>query len=720
MALRGFTATAWLLVALACGGSHKDNGSQNPDPQPGPPPATVRPIDVLAGSAGGQGAIDGSASEARFKEVAGLCLDNQGRLLVADLGLIRRVDPATGAATTWGGVLGGPQTMMDGYLSEATFDLPNGMAMASDGTLYLTDLGPCAIRKVDPTGLVTSILPGGSSAYSDGVGANVRFNMPTGLALDESKDVLYVADSNNQVIRRVNLDTLETTTLAGVYGAEETLDGPFETAHLNRPMALALGEDDILYVGCADTVRRLDLKARRATTLAGLAGAEGFADGFGSQAKFHYISGLCLDGMGHLLLSEGGVSGGYCGQIVRSLDLASGEVHTLAGTGSDLGDEDGVIGLTGCVDGVGGSVRFSMPFGIVSDGRGTAYITDMDNFVIRKMDLASGKVTTLSGVRPQMGSVDGPAAQAAFKQPVGITRDAAGNVYLADQGNQQIRKVSPQGIVSTVAGLPHARGFADGPASMAKFSSPSDVAVDPKGNLFVVDFGNHCIRKITPEGVVSTFAGTPEEASLEDGPGASAKFSYPQGILMASDGNLYVCDSGNSVIRRILPDGTVSTFAGSGATGMDDGPLASATFNSPTSVAEDRDGHLYVADAGNNAIRVIDPAAGVVTTVAGGYPGSVDGQGTEARFNGVFRIAVDAKGDVLVGDVWNNAIRKVTPSGAVSTVVGRLLDGGPSLSGIKLGDLPGQITMPEGLCSAPDGSLLVLSDNCVLKITGIQ
>jgi len=717
--LPGLVVAALMTVAMACGGNR---GAQQNVTLPPPPPA-VKPISVFAGSPGGWGAVDGSGAEARFTSPGGMCFDSQGQLLVADIsnGAIRKVDPTTGETSTWAGRLAS-DGMMDGYLPDARFAATGAMIMASDGTVYLSDLDIAGIRKIDPKGMVTTILPGGSHYFMDGVGPNVRFHMPMGLALDEAKGCLYVADNNNMLIRRVNLATTETTTLAGTCQSNDTVDGSFESAHFWYPRVIVKPADDVLYVGCDDSIRKLDLATRKVTTLAGTPGVCGFADGVGSQVKFNAISGLALDGLGHLLITEGAYSGGYCGQVLRSMDLATGRVTTLAGTGSEIPDVNGYAqGLSGCVDGVGREVRFNMPQSILADGKGFAYISDSGNNVIRKVDLTTGRVSTLAGTKPRVGATDGASDEASFNQPFGITLDSKGNAYVAEWSNHLIRKITPQGVVSTLAGQAGVAGCDNGPGASATFSSPADLAVDAAGNVFVVDFGNNCIRKITPDGTVSVFAGTTGDwGGYADGPGATAQFYGPEGIVLGSDGNLYVADTGNNMIRMIAPDGTVSTYAGSGDMALTDGTGAEAAFARPCGITEDQNGHLLVADTTNCAIRAIDMATGAVTTLAGGAQGSVDGDGTAASFQFPARIITDPRGFMLVSDYFNHAIRKVTPTGTVTTVVGTLKDDRPSLMGIKLGDLPGQVTAPVGLARNSDGSFLAVSDNCILKITGIH
>ena len=301
-------------------------------------------------------------------------------------------------------------------------------------------------------------------------------------------------------------------------------------------------------------------------------------------------------------------------------------------------------------------------------------------------------VSTLAGNGAD-GFTDGSAAVAQFYGPEGATMDAQGNVYVADNGNYSIRKITPSGTVSTLAGN-GTDGFVNGLLADARFSGPVDVALDRQENLYVADYGNNCLRKITPAGVVSTLAGT-GVAGFADGGAATAQFNGPNGLVVDGQGVIYVSDYNNSRIRKVTPNGTVSTVAGTGQRGFADGPSSSAQFSGPEGLAIDGRGTLYVAEFAGHRIRKIAPN-GMVSTLAGtGVRGYADGAGSTAQFYGVSGLALDAHGDLLVADAGNYCVRKVTPAGVVSTVAGTGTTGfadGPvgtaqfnALSGITIG-----------------------------------
>ena len=280
--------------------------------------------------------------------------------------------------------------------------------------------------------------------------------------------------------------------------------------------------------------------------------------------------------------------------------------------------------------------------------------------------------TTLAGQPGGQGNADGTGSAARFNCPVGVAVDSAGNVFVADYDNYTIRKVTPAGVVTTLAGSAGNGGSADGTGSAARFNQPSGVAVDSAGNVFVADTDNHTIRKVTPAGVVTTLAGSAGASGSTDGTGSAARFDDPEGVAVDSAGNVFVADTDNHTIRKVTPAGVVTTLAGSaGASGSTDGTGSAARFYYPVGVAVDSAGNVFVADTGNHTIRKVTPA-GVVTTLAGsaGNSGSADGTGSAARFNDPEGVAVDSAGNVFVADCFNNTIRKVTSAGVVTTLAG--------------------------------------------------
>jgi sugar lactone lactonase YvrE len=264
------------------------------------------------------------------------------------------------------------------------------------------------------------------------------------------------------------------------------------------------------------------------------------------------------------------------------------------------------------------------------------------------------------------GFADGAGAAAQFNDPYGVAVDGEGSIIIADWKNHCVRKVTPDGAVSTLAGS-GSRGFADGAGAAAQFHCPRGVAVDGEGSIIIVDYYNHSVRKISPDGIVSTLAGSGRHG-LVDGAGAAAQFSYPIGVAVDGEGSIIITDAGNHSVRKITPDGTVTTLAGSGRHGFADGAGAAAQFCSPWGVAVDGEGSIIIADGGNHSVRKITPD-GTVTTLAGsGRDGFADGAGAAAQFYAPHGVAVDGEGGIIIAEWGNRRVRKITPDGTVSTL----------------------------------------------------
>ncbi|HEX7746545.1 MAG TPA: hypothetical protein VF462_14945, partial [Micromonosporaceae bacterium] len=429
------------------------------------------------------------------------------------------------------------------------------------------------------------------------------------------------------------------------------------------------------------------------TTLAGTAGTAGSADGTGAAARFTSLEGVAVDSAGNVYVAD---TNSY---TIRKV-TAAGVVTTLIGT----------TGTGGSADGTGAAALFFGPFGVAVDSAGNLYVTDTSNHTLRKATPA-GVVTTVAGTAIIVGSADGTGAAAGFDFPDGVAVDSAGNVYIADGGNATIRKVTLAGVVTTLAGTAGMTGSTDGTGAAARFSFPEGVALDSAGNVYVADTGSHTIRKITPAGVVTTLAGTAFMHGSADGTGAAARFNSPTSVEVDSAGNVYVADSNNDTIRKVTPAGAVTTLAGTaGMAGSADGAGAAARFNFPDGVAVDSAGNVYVADSQNDTIRKVT-AAGVVTTLAGtaNMRGSADGTGAAARFNSPTGVAVDSAGNVYVADTLNHTLRKVTPIGTTTTVAGTA-----GLAGILLGATPGFV-FPIDLAIVGD-SIVVSDTNAILLL----
>ena len=653
-------------------------------------------IAALAGAAGGPGFFDGSPSDpVRFDSPSGVAVIGPDRFLADTRNhVIRKIDGA-GIVSTFAGTFGLPGSA-DGTGPAARFSLPSGIA-AVGNTLYVCDAGNHTIRKMIASSGVVTTLAGsaGSPGFTDGTGAAARFSSPRGITSD-GVTTLYVSDTGNHTIRKVTVAG-ETTTLAGQAGSPGAADGLGSAAQFSSPEGVALIGTGFLYVADTGnhTVRKVVLTASSGdvTTLAGSAGVPGTDDGAGLLARFRLPSGIASDGNTLFLCDTGN-------HTLRTVSQ-SGVVITLAGT----------AGIPGFADGTGIAARFRAPAGIGTAGGGSSlfFVADTDNHVLRQVT-ASGVVSPVAGNPPRAGSSDGTGAGARFAGPAGAAI-LGDDLFLADTDNHTIRKVTPAGVVTTIAGSAGVTGSTDGSGTAARFSFPGGIAA-VAGDLYVADSQNHTIRKVTVAGLVTTIAGDPGQTGSADGTGTSARFNNPQGIV-ALGGDLYVTDTGNHVIRKVTTAGVVDTLAGSpGTPGSTDG-TAAARFNSPLGIAFVGT-NLFVADGGNHTIRRVTTPAGDVDTFAGsaGQPGFADGQGDSARFSSPDGIA--AVGSVLyVADRGNHAVRRISTTRNVTTFAGT-----PDAATTRNGD-PSTALMnaPTGVAGEPGAIYFTdINENVVRKI----
>jgi sugar lactone lactonase YvrE len=468
------------------------------------------------------GNSDGTGAAARFYNPGEVAVDSAGNVYVADSSnyTIRKVT-AAGVVTTLAGTAG-ISGSADGTGAAARFN-PGGVAVDSIGNIYVADAGNDTIRKVTAAGVVTTLAgAAGMPGSADGTGAAARFSYPISVAVDSGGN-LYVTDQFT-TIRKVTAAGV-VTTLAGTAGQFGSADGTGPAAHFDNPGEVAVDSAGNVYVadGQNNTIRKITA-AGVVTTLAGAAGMGGSVDGTGAAARVGFAGGVAVDSASNVYVANG--------STIRKVSTA-GVVTTLADT-------------------------FGLSADVAVDSASNVYVTDG---IIRKIT-AAGVVTTLAGTAGISGSADGTGAAASFNLPYGVTVDNAGNVYVADQNNSTIRKVTAAGVVTTLAGTAGMYGSADGAGTAARFGYPDEVAVDSAGNIYVADGNNRTIRKITTAGIVTTLAGTAGMRGSADGIGAAARFEHPTGVVVDSAGNVYVADPGNSTIRKVTPTGTTTTVAG--------------------------------------------------------------------------------------------------------------------------------------------------------------
>jgi hypothetical protein len=660
---------------------------------------------LLAGKMnGGPGYVDATGAAARFYGNAGVAYYG-GSIYIADRlnHVIRKMVVATGAVSTLAGTAGMPGSV-DGTGAAARFRSPWGLTSDGAGNLYVADTQNDTIRKIAiGTGVVTTFA-GTARMYgnTDATGAAARFGNPFSITSDGTN--LYVTDTGNNTIRQIVIASAVVTTLAGsLTGLNGYMDATGTAALFDGPIGIATSVGNV-YVADSNNVviRQIVISSGVVTTIAGTAAMGGSADGTGAAARFGYPWDMTTDGTNLYVTDNGNAN-------IRQIVVATAAVTTLAG----------VAGVTGGADGIGAGAQFSGPQGLTFDGAGNLFVDDAGNNDVRKVVIASRAVTTVASISTT-GAVDATGANASFNHEFAAASDGAGNLFIADGGNDTIRKiVLATGAVTTLAGLANVGGSADGTGAAARFSFPSGLAVD-SGNLYVADDGNGTVRKVViSSGVVTTVAGNPAMAGSMDGIGSIATFNGIVGLTSDGVGNLYATDVNNCTIRKIvIASGLVSTLAGTAGTcGAMDGTGAAAQFtNSDYGIASDGPGgNLYVADGFNQVIRKIVISSAVVTTFAGtfGMTGSTDGTGAAARFNFPNGISFDGAGNLFVGDYRNSTLRKIViSSGVVTTVAGVA-----GMRGDALGPLPAVLNCPRGVTaiSATDIAIVDDCENAVLR-----
>lgn len=479
--------------------------------------------------------------------------------------------------------------------------------------------------------------------------------------------------------------------VAGKLGGPGAADGVGEDARFHEPGGLAVDSAGNLYVADTQnhTVRRVTPQGQ-VTTVAGRAAYSGYENRPAADARFFEPFAVTRDDAGNLYVAD---SANNC---IRMISTA-GVVTTLAGTTDP-----------GAVDGMGGLARFNFPTALTWASPNTLYVADTDNHSIRVIDLATAAphaVSTRAGVSGSPGSTDGSLTSARFQRPTGLALDATGNLWVADSGNSTIRKISAQGMVTTVAGLAGASGNTNGTGSAARFGELRGLTVDrAAGNVFVLDRG--AVRQVTPAGVVTTLAGVADQWGSVDGTGVQARFGEPVGIVMGPDGVLTVADTGNGTLRRVTRAGVVTTLAGTPpASGQVDGTGGEARFMRPAGIALDSSGGAWIADPVACTIRWVSPL-GDVTTIAGAAEECVyaDGPATSARFNQPVGIAVTDLGVVYVADTGNGLIRRIDPSTRVVSTFAGVQGGFASADGPRLS---ARFLAPVGLALKGETELFV-------------
>ena len=641
--------------------------------------------------------------------------------LAAATGTVYQIQTVAGSGCTNGGP--GASTAVG---------TPNGVAVDASGNLYFSDTDNHLVRKVDTKGTMSTIAGTCAPGYSGdgGPAAAAQLNQPYGVAVDAAGNV-YVADYGNNRVRKIATDGT-ISTVAGNGQQKLAGDGvPAASSPIMTPRNVAVDANGNLYISefQGHRVRKLAPNGTIATTVGiGIAGYGGDA-GAATAAQLNFPAGLAVDRAGALYIAD---SGNHRVRRVANGVITSVLGPTVSGTTPLFGpvgvaiDASGTIyvaqgisagsAAVGTYNTVGQWAAIAIAAGsgasaddVALDANGNLYIAAGKQVWEKTLAGSGGAPSIIAGGASGIGD-GGNATSAQLSTPWAVTLDVAGNLYIADAGHQRVRKVSATGQISTVAGTGASGSAGDGgPASAAQLASPFGVALDNAGNLYIADTTNQRIREVGLDSTIHTVMGTGQSGVGGEGlPGTQMPLTSPRGVCTGAGAALYVVDLGNHRVLRMAGGAGVTTAAGNGSQGNagDGGPARLAELNGPSGCALDAAGDLFIADTGNNAIRKVTPD-GNISTVAGTGTAGFSGDGgpaTAANLNGPTAISTDGNGDLYISDTSNSRIRMITPDGLIHTVAGGT--NGPA------------ITRPGGLVLDGSGNLYFAEpdSNLVVKL----
>jgi uncharacterized protein (TIGR03437 family) len=622
------------------------------------------------------------------------------------------------------------QVTPQGTLGRSTA-INGGLAIDSAGNFFLADDIQGIVQKVSPSGAITTVVgtyhscsfpntPCGGFSGDGGPATSAAIFFPQGLAVDSSGN-LFIVDAGNNRIRKVSANgTITTVAGNGSFGFSGD-GGPATSASLQLSYyhpgldapsylvsnaGIAVDASGNLYIADQYNNRVRKVAASGVITTVAGNGVAGFSGDGGpaTSASLNNPAGIAVDSSGNLFISDNN----------RIREVANGVITTVAGNGASGFSGDGGLATT---------ATLNNPAGVAVDSSGNLFIADAGNSRIRKLS-PSGVMSTVAGNgNRQFAGDGGPATLATFANLSNVAADSSGNLFLADTGNARIRKVSANGIASTFLGgpsveFPVAGGF---PTSSWDLATPTGVAADAFGNVFIADSFWNLIWRVSVDGVVHLAAGTFAHGFSGDGGPATAASLIPSGgLAVDSSGNLFFIDGGTR-IRKISVDGLITTVAGNGSAGFSgDGGLATAaSLNGPFGLAVDASGNLFITDTGNNRIRKVSNN-GIISTVAGTGAKSFGGDGGQAAsafLNNPTGVAIDTSGNLYIADAQNNRIRRVSPSGIITTIAGNGTaafsgDGGPAVAA--------SLDFPRGIALDASGNLLISDNGRIREVLASQ
>ncbi len=602
------------------------------------------------------------------------------------------------------------------YDAERTAPCSNapGMVIDKNGNFFLVCGG--YIYRMTADGKYTAFAGDGRSGTADGKGLSASFRSLSALAIAPD-GTLYVADQGNGLVRRVTVEGV-VSTIAGSPRNGSAVDGAGSAARFIEMTGIAVDASGIVYITDRNAIRKVS-PTGTVSTFAGSPGVSAFANGQGNEARFGTLAGIAIDATGNLYVSDA------TNFSIRKV-TPSGQVSTIAGNPEQMGSAPGT----------GKLASFGAPGPLTMAPDGNLIILDTYNGTLRAMT-PTGLVTSLVGaplIETSAGSIDGLGQEARFRQPSGLGMDAAGNIYAADTLNHSIRRITPAGKVTTLAGSARVSGTADGQGASASFRLPEQIAVTGNGTVFVLDglaadMTFNTLRRIDTAGNVTTvkLPADPEEVS----PSGVPATVIPELIAADPAGNLYVmvwarvpskCPAkqeqpscagyGRNALKKLTPAGTMTTLLSTSTLFPGSKVSLNAAFAQLMSMVVDRSGNIFLGDRENDVILKLSPS-GALTVHAGTPPGRIiPGASVESSALGFIQgLTLDGKGNIYVIDGERRLIRKVSPSGAVSLVAGR--DG---QFGVADGPLPGMLAPVDGLTSDESGNLYVSQNNGIVKI----
>ena len=634
------------------------------------------------------------ATEAHFKTPYHIAVNWRGDVYISDLveNRVRKINGETGIITTVAGNGAYDFAGDNGPAIEASLASPRGIWVKGDD-LYIADSANSRIRKVTPDGIITTVAGIGAYGYDGdgGVATRAMLAFPEGVYVD-TDNYIYIADTDNNVVRLVDPNGIITTIAGNGTLGDSTDDvSPLETSFKHPKDVYKDGTGHLYIVDSSNQrIRKIDAFSNTITTIAGNGSFRASGDGGpATEAGFWSPRSICMDIFRNLYIADSS-----SGQI--RIVAVDGIINTFAGNGQTGFSGDG---------GLATDASLNRPTDIASDPSGNLYIADESNGRIRKVT-PDGIITTIAGGNIGDGQL---ATQANLYNPADVHITTQGELYIADNKHSRIRKIDANGIITTIAGTGQPGSSSNGQQALeSSFPYPRGITIDDTHTLYLSTLASK-IHTVDPHGITGTVAGNGRaDYSGDGGQATNASLNKPNGIFIIPNGTLFVAEEKNHCIRMISPNGEITTVVGNGTAGYtgDGGSAADASLNHPRDVFIGTERNLYIADESNHCVRMVD-RNGIITTVAGNGQFGASGDGgpaTEATLSYPRSVYADAEGKIFIADRNNHAIRMVDTHGIITTIAGNGRagysgDGGPATDA--------SLNIPEGLWADGAGNLYI-------------